>query len=169
MALLLLHLAEYFTKAKNSPIIDEKKKLDWWQTAVIYQIYPRSFKDSNGDGVGDLKGKCYIIFNKKIMLNYQIFFLGIEEKAEYFKEIGVDCIWLSPIFKSPMADFGYDISDYNDIDSIFGTIDDFISLKKKLKSLGNILLYSMITLIECNLLSNLETLNISIFLNTIIY
>lgn len=70
-------------------------------------------------------------------------FKGIEEKAEYFKDIGVDCIWLSPIFKSPMADFGYDISDFNEIDRIFGTIDDFISLKKKLKSLGkrqNILL-----------------------------
>lgn len=62
---------------------------------------------------------------------------GIEEKAEYFKDIGVDCIWLSPIFKSPMADFGYDISDYNQIDSIYGTIENFISLQKKLKSLGN--------------------------------
>lgn len=62
---------------------------------------------------------------------------GIEEKAEHFKDIGVDCIWLSPIFKSPMADFGYDISDYNQIDSIYGSIENFVSLQKKLKSLGN--------------------------------
>lgn len=65
---------------------------------------------------------------------------GIEEKAEHFKDIGVDCVWLSPIFKSPMADFGYDISDYNQIDSTFGTMDDFISLHRKLKSLGNIII-----------------------------
>lgn len=62
---------------------------------------------------------------------------GIEENAEYLKEIGVDCVWLSPIFKSPMADFGYDISDFNQIDNIFGTNEDLISLQKKLKSLGN--------------------------------
>lgn len=69
---------------------------------------------------------------------------GIEEKAEYFKDIGVDCVWLSPIFKSPMVDFGYDISDFNQIDKTFGTMDDFISLYKKLKSLGNYLYYNSI-------------------------
>ncbi|VVC30056.1 Glycoside hydrolase superfamily,Glycosyl hydrolase, family 13, catalytic domain [Cinara cedri] len=116
MVLLLLNLVDYFAKADNAIAKNENNELDWWQTAIFYQIYPRSFRDSNGDGVGDLK--------------------GIEEKAEHFKDIGVDCIWLSPIFKSPMADFGYDISDYNQIDSIFGTIDDFVSLKNKLKSLG---------------------------------
>ncbi|XP_025411860.1 maltase 2-like isoform X2 [Sipha flava] len=110
-------MAENFVNAMtNFEFIDDKKDLDWWQTAVIYQIYPRSFKDFNGTGIGDLK--------------------GIEEKAEHFKDIGVDCVWLSPIFKSPMADFGYDISDFNQIDSTFGTIDDFISLHKRLKSLG---------------------------------
>ncbi|KAL4097535.1 hypothetical protein QTP88_022295 [Uroleucon formosanum] len=116
MVLLLLNVAEYFTNAKNTCVEDENKSLEWWQTAVFYQVYPRSFKDSNGDGIGDLK--------------------GIEEKAEHFKDIGVDCVWLSPIFKSPMADFGYDISDYNKIDSVYGTMDDFVSLHKKLKSLG---------------------------------
>jgi alpha-glucosidase len=80
----------------------------WWQTAVIYQIYPRSLKDVNGDGVGDLR--------------------GILEKLDYFVWLGVDALWLSPIFRSPMADFGYDVSDYQAIDPLFGTLDDFDAL-----------------------------------------
>lgn len=80
----------------------------WWKGAVIYQIYPRSFYDSSGDGIGDLK--------------------GIAEKLDYIQWLGVDAIWLSPIFKSPMVDFGYDVSDYRDIDPIFGTMDDFVLL-----------------------------------------
>jgi len=80
-------------------------KYPWWKGAVIYQVYPRSFYDSNNDGVGDLK--------------------GIVEKLDYFQWLGVDAIWLSPIFKSPMVDFGYDISDYRNIDPIFGTMEDF--------------------------------------------
>jgi alpha-glucosidase len=80
----------------------------WWQTGVIYQIYPRSFQDSNGDGVGDLR--------------------GIISRLPYLAELGVDAIWLSPIFVSPMADFGYDIADYTDIDPLFGTLDDFDAL-----------------------------------------
>ena len=70
----------------------------WWRGGVIYQIYPRSFVDSNGDGVGDLK--------------------GITEKLDYVSELGVDAIWLSPFFKSPMKDFGYDVSDYCDVDPL---------------------------------------------------
>ncbi|CAI6343576.1 unnamed protein product [Macrosiphum euphorbiae] len=117
MALLLLNLVESIIKAfsarhEKSPI----KILEWWKTALYYQVNPRSFKDSNGDGIGDLK--------------------GIEEQAEHFKDLGVDCVLLSPIFKSPMADFGYDISDYNMIDPVYGTMDDFVSLQKKLQSLG---------------------------------
>jgi alpha-glucosidase len=80
----------------------------WWQTGVIYQIYPRSFQDSNGDGIGDLK--------------------GIEQRLDYLVELGVDAIWLSPIFPSPMADFGYDISDYTDVDPLFGALADFDDL-----------------------------------------
>jgi alpha-glucosidase len=80
----------------------------WWQTAVIYQIYPRSFQDSNGDGIGDLR--------------------GIIGRLGHLAELGVDAIWLSPIFPSPMADFGYDITNYTDIDPIFGSLDDFDEL-----------------------------------------
>ena len=77
----------------------------WWERGVIYQIYSRSFQDSDGDGVGDLK--------------------GIEQRLDYFTELGIDAIWLSPIFPSPMADFGYDVSDYTGIDPRFGTLEDF--------------------------------------------
>jgi alpha-glucosidase len=80
----------------------------WWQSAVIYQIYPRSFQDSNGDGIGDLK--------------------GIESRLDALVALGVDAIWISPIFPSPMADFGYDVADYCGIDPRFGTMADFDSL-----------------------------------------
>ena len=77
----------------------------WWKSSVIYQIYPRSFADSNGDGIGDLN--------------------GITAHLDYLKELGVDVIWLSPIYKSPNDDNGYDISDYQDIMTDFGTMEDF--------------------------------------------
>jgi alpha-glucosidase len=77
----------------------------WWQTGVIYQIYPRSFQDTDGDGIGDLN--------------------GVTSRLSHVVELGADAIWLSPIFPSPMADFGYDVSAYCDIDPIFGTLDDF--------------------------------------------
>lgn len=80
----------------------------WWQAGVIYQIYPRSFQDTNGDGIGDLP--------------------GIMQRLSYLVELGVEAIWLTPIFPSPMADFGYDISDYTDIDPLFGGMDDFDAL-----------------------------------------
>jgi alpha-glucosidase len=77
----------------------------WWESAVIYQVYPRSFQDTDDNGVGDLN--------------------GVIERLSYFVDLGVDAIWISPIFRSPMADFGYDISDYVDIDPIFGDMADF--------------------------------------------
>ncbi|MBM6550141.1 alpha-glucosidase [Marinomonas ostreistagni] len=85
-----------------------QRDTDWWRGAVIYQIYPRSFKDSNGDGIGDLP--------------------GITEKMPYIASLGVDAIWLSPFFTSPMKDFGYDVSDYCDVDPIFGELKDFDDL-----------------------------------------
>lgn len=84
------------------------KEHPWWQAATIYQIYPRSFKDSNGDGVGDLR--------------------GITEKVGYLAKLGVDAIWISPFFKSPMKDFGYDIQDYCEVDPLFGQMSDFDDL-----------------------------------------
>lgn len=85
----------------------------WWKSGVIYQIYPRSFKDSNGDGTGDLKGIT-------LMLDY------LNDGTP--DSLGVDAIWISPFFRSPMKDFGYDISDYRDIDPVFGTMEDFREL-----------------------------------------
>ena len=80
----------------------------WWQSAVVYQIYPRSFADSGGDGVGDLQ--------------------GVRSRLDHLAWLGVDAIWLSPFFRSPMADFGYDVSDYCDVDPLFGTLEDFDAL-----------------------------------------
>jgi len=89
---------------------------DWWKEAIIYQVYPRSYLDTNGDGVGDLA--------------------GITEKLDYIASLGVDIVWLSPFFKSPMKDFGYDIADYCDVDPLFGTLADFDRLIARAHSLG---------------------------------
>lgn len=88
---------------------------DWWRDAVIYQVYPRSLKDSNGDGIGDLN--------------------GITSKLEHIKDIGADALWLSPIYSSPQVDFGYDISNFTDIDPQYGTLADFAKLIKRAKEL----------------------------------
>ncbi len=89
---------------------------DWWRGAVIYQVYPRSFQDTNGDGLGDLK--------------------GITRRLSHIASLGVDAVWLSPFFKSPMADMGYDVSDYCDVDPIFGTLDDFDAMMSEAHRLG---------------------------------
>jgi alpha-glucosidase len=89
---------------------------EWWRGAVIYQIYPRSFADSNGDGIGDLP--------------------GITARLDHVASLGVDAIWLSPFFKSPMKDFGYDIEDYCDVDPVFGSLADFDRLLERAHALG---------------------------------
>jgi alpha-glucosidase len=90
--------------------------LPWWKGATIYQIYPRSFQDSNGDGIGDLP--------------------GITQRLPYVASLGVDAIWISPFFTSPMKDFGYDVADYCDVDPIFGTLADFDALVARAHDLG---------------------------------
>lgn len=90
--------------------------LKWWQSGIIYQIYPRSYQDSNGDGIGDLK--------------------GITARLPYIASLGVDAVWLSPIFVSPMRDFGYDVADYCDVDPIFGTLEEFDALVAEAHRLG---------------------------------
>ena len=95
---------------------DTQRASPWWRGAVIYQIYPRSYKDSNGDGIGDLP--------------------GITASLDYVASLGVDAVWLSPFYKSPMKDFGYDVADYCDVDPIFGTLQDFDRLLQKAHALG---------------------------------
>ena len=89
---------------------------EWWQSGVIYQIYPRSFADANGDGIGDLK--------------------GIEQKLDSLSALGIDAVWLSPFFTSPQKDAGYDVANYVDVDPLFGTLADFDSMLAKAHSLG---------------------------------
>lgn len=103
-----------FVWPHNGQIVKPTK--DWWENGNFYQIYPRSFKDSNGDGVGDLN--------------------GITSKLDYLKSLGITGVWLSPIFQSPMADFGYDISDYTKIHYEFGTMEDFERLAAHCRALG---------------------------------
>ena len=88
----------------------------WWKESVVYQIYPRSFQDSNGDGIGDLR--------------------GIIGRLDYLKELGVDVVWLSPVYKSPNDDNGYDISDYQDIMDEFGTLADWEELLAEMHARG---------------------------------
>lgn len=99
-----------------SPQTASDAQAPWWRGATIYQIYPRSFADSNDDGIGDLP--------------------GITARLDYVASLGVDGIWLSPFFKSPMRDFGYDVSDYCDVDPIFGTLADFDALVARAHALG---------------------------------
>lgn len=87
---------------------DGARQDGWWRGASIYQIYPRSWRDADGDGVGDLR--------------------GITSRLDHLVDLGVDAVWISPIYPSPMADFGYDVADYTGIDPLFGTMADFDAL-----------------------------------------
>lgn len=96
----------------------------WWKTAVVYQIYPHSFCDSNGDGIGDLR--------------------GIITKVPYLQELGVTVVWLSPIYKSPQNDMGYDVADYRAINPDYGTMEDWHELKRELDKAGIRLLMDLV-------------------------
>ena len=115
-------LALAFSLGLSAPILRTQQKTvcqeghPWWKHAVFYEIYPRSFADSNNDGIGDLK--------------------GITAKLEYLQKLGIDAIWISPCFPSPQADFGYDVADYKDIDPMYGTLADFDNLAKQAKRRG---------------------------------
>lgn len=98
--------------------------LKWWQKAVIYEVYPRSFQDTNGDGIGDIA--------------------GIVNRLDYIKGLGVDAIWLGPVFKSPQDDNGYDISDYQDIDPLFGSLEDMMTLLREANARGIRILLDMV-------------------------
>ena len=100
----------------NSVISSSSQTEEWWRGAVIYQIYPRSYQDANGDGIGDLA--------------------GITNRLGHIASLGADAIWISPFFTSPMKDFGYDVSDYCDVDPMFGTLADFDALTSRARELG---------------------------------
>ncbi|MEY3625022.1 MAG: hypothetical protein RL696_403, partial [Actinomycetota bacterium] len=93
------------------PLHEARPGSEWWRSGIIYQIYPRSFADGNGDGMGDL--------------------IGIRQRLSAVKQLGVDAIWLSPFYRSPQKDAGYDVSDYCDVDPLFGTLDDFKKLLER--------------------------------------
>lgn len=96
-------------------VLAPQLEAEWWRGCVIYQIYPRSFQDHGGDGVGDL--------------------IGIVERLDYIASLGVDAIWICPFFRSPMRDFGYDVSNYRKVDPLFGTLEDFDRLVDKAHAL----------------------------------
>lgn len=115
LCLLMVLNSQNITAQEINPIMENLQK-EWWKEAVVYQIYPRSFKDSDGDGVGDLK--------------------GIISKLDYIKSLGVDAVWLNPIYTSPNDDNGYDISNYREIMKDFGTMEDFDLLLKEMHERG---------------------------------
>jgi len=113
LCILLLLFSKISDCQSNQPVATNKK---WWKEAIVYQIYPRSFKDSDGDGIGDLK--------------------GIISRLDYLKSLGITAVWLNPIYSSPNDDNGYDVSDYRDIMKDFGSMADFDALLQGLHRRG---------------------------------
>ncbi|MGW2855405.1 alpha-amylase family glycosyl hydrolase, partial [Streptomyces sp. NPDC001215] len=102
--------------APNTALATVATHRDWWRDAVIYQVYPRSFADSNGDGMGDLE--------------------GVRSRLPYLRDLGVDAVWLSPFYASPQADAGYDVADYRAVDPMFGNLLDADALIRDAHGLG---------------------------------
>ena len=107
----LLFIAGFSSTVCSQTQAVDSEGHQWWQHAVFYEIYPRSFMDSNNDGIGDLN--------------------GISSKLDYLKSLGVDAIWITPCYPSPQVDFGYDVSDYENIDPMYGTLADFDRLQQQ--------------------------------------
>src|SRR5437867_11933888 len=105
VSVLPLNAQDTTPAASSSQQVSQNSSDPWWKHAVIYEIYPRSFQDSNGDGVGDIN--------------------GVTSRLDYLRELGIDAIWISPMYPSPLVDFGYDVSDYTAIDPLYGTLADF--------------------------------------------
>jgi Glycosidases len=124
VAVLSAQTIQTFRGAQKTPHSAKASGAPWWKHAVIYEIYPRSFQDSNGDGIGDLN--------------------GITQRLDYLQALGVDAIWLSPIYPSPQIDFGYDISDYENIDSQYGTLADFDRLTSEANKRGIRIIMDMV-------------------------
>ena len=119
--LIFLNFSLLFSQTKVST---ENQQKEWWKESIVYQIYPRSFKDSDGDGVGDLR--------------------GIISKLDYIKSLGVTAIWLNPIYTSPNDDNGYDVSDYKNIMKEFGTMQEFDELLQVMHQRGIKLIMDMV-------------------------
>src|SRR5690349_23280757 len=102
--------------ARSQAALRDPEGHAWWQHAVFYEVYPRSFGDANNDGLGDLN--------------------GITQHLDYLKDLGVDAIWITPCYPSPQVDFGYDVSDYEDIDPMYGSLTDFDTLATEAKRRG---------------------------------
>lgn len=127
-----------------------KQNDEWWSNKIIYQVYLQSFKDSNNDGIGDLKGLMDFVYYWKyrkyiiIVLYFFFFYIkydiknaGLTQKLDYFVDLGVEIIWINPIFKSPMDDMGFDVENYTMIDPIFGTDADFEKLITEVNNRGD--------------------------------
>src|SRR3989442_6658668 len=112
----LVAIEEVGSEVREGSVLARGEARDWFHSAVVYQVYPRSFADSNGDGVGDLR--------------------GIIGKLDYLERLGVDVVWVSPFYRSPQDDNGYDISDYQDVEPMFGTLADVDELIEQLHARG---------------------------------
>ena len=124
-------------------------KKTWWKESVVYQIYPKSFKDSNGDGIGDIR--------------------GIIEKLDYLKELGVNVLWISPMLESPQDDNGYDISDYRKIYKDYGTMEDYETLLAEAHKRGiKILMDLVVTILPMSIPGSSRVVNPKIILTVTI-
>ncbi|KAF0766758.1 maltase 2-like, partial [Aphis craccivora] len=133
----------YACTTVNGVYFQNNQISDWWTNTIIYQVYPRSFKDSNNDDIGDLRGMYIYLYESliiklkktKMKTSFYLFyaFSGIIQKLDHFVDLGIETLWIGPFLKSPMDDMGYDVEDFYMIDPVFGTMDDFEELVREMK------------------------------------